>query len=432
MDTSANYTIPACNLSELEVRIAALNKRARRIGCQEIALSSVHAFNQREYRIPGTSNVYWAKEGEAVRDGYKATGAIRNWLTVTVTGEAPTYGGYTLVAVLEPMPTDDGKVINLMQAVPGETCPAEFRKQVGKCDHCNHIRKRNQTFVVRSEAGYKMVGRQCLKDFLGHANPHMLASWAELLIELNGLAEAAADEEWLGGGRGVDAWDLQTTLAQTAAVIACYGWVSGSAAQLDERLTSTRSRVNFLINPPTAFTRQEWLAERAKCAVDDTHTADAVAAIAWARSFTDDAIEDNNYLANCNAIARTGFVIYKTMGLAVSIVSSYQREQARLKLAELAIARSNEHVGVIKKRQVFKVTVERSIVMPDRGYGESTMYKLLDNAGNELVWFASSSAGQLDVGSEYNVKATVIEHSEYKGRKQTKVNRVTVMEPVIA
>lgn len=438
--TTATYTIPSCNLPLFQERVDVLNKRARKLGVAEIAVTVVFAYLTREF-IPdplrSASRVpRWVKDGEQAPANHVASGSVMQWNTVTVTGEAPKFAGWKFIATLEPLPTDDGTAVNLLQCVPGETCPAEFRSRVGQCDHCNARRNRKQTFVLRHDSGaHKMVGRQCIKDFLGHLDPHQVAAWAEMLVELSSLGSAAEDEGWGGGGRGADVYDLRFILSLTAAVISHYGWISKSAAFQDDRLTATAGRVSYLLHRPHPSAGyqaiREWEAEVAKCQPTDDHKQDAANAVEWARSFSDEQIETNNYLANCNAIARCGVVEGKTMGIACSVVSSFQREQARLKLAEREAARVSNYVGEIGKRAEFVVTVVK--VIPCEGsYGTTGLHKMLDDQGNDLGWFASGSAEWLKEGCTYRVKATPKKHEEYRTRKQTMLNRVTVIEEVKA
>ena len=70
------------------------------------------------------------------------------------------------------------------------------------------------------------IGRNCLKDFTGHANPHQLAEFAEILIDLSGLCTSASDD-WVGGGERIArSWAVESRVAITVAYIRTEGWVS--------------------------------------------------------------------------------------------------------------------------------------------------------------------------------------------------------------
>ena len=75
------------------------------------------------------------------------------------------------------------------------------------------------------------------------------------------------------------------------------------------------------------------------------------------------------------------------------------------------------------------MTVE-AIKSLEGAYGVTGLHKMHDADGNDVVWFASGLAEWLEVGSTYRVKLTPKDHSEYNGRKQTSVSRVTVIEKI--
>lgn len=428
---NAIYLIPAANLAELEARLAKLNKRAAKLRVAPIALATAHSHNEAEYRRDGNPDQKdWVKVGDTVSPGFTATGRVREYLTATVTGEAPKYAGWTLVAALEPIDAD-GEALNLMNCVPGETCPPAYRTKVGTCDHCNARRYRKQTFVVRHEDGtHKAVGRQCIADFLGHQDPHKYAAWAELLCELGGLCQSASDEDWMGGGSTPDCWDLEYFLAWTAGVIAKHGWVSRTKAHETEAHNATADYVLYLLGraPSHGEARRDWEEARKECQPADKHAAEATAAIDWAKALEPATLEENNYLANINAVARAGYCNRKAAGLAASIVAAYAREQDRLNFAAKQAARPvSNHVGAIGERLTLTVTVEK-IIVTEGYYGQTGIHKMVDENGSDLVWFASSGTW-LEEGKTYTVQATVKSHGAFNGRNQTVVNRVKEVAP---
>lgn len=398
---NATYRIPKANVDDLLAQIAKLNKRAAKIHVAKIEVAV------------GPEEVEEQKDGR-----------VQVWVPLTITGETPKYDGWEFVAVLEPVIVDDG-LVNLIQQVPGQECPPAFRDAVGQCDHCQQRRRRNQTFVVRDAGGqHKAVGRQCLKDFLGHADPHQLAAWAELLASLDAACRQAGFDDGMGGGPLT--WSTQLFMAQTSACIAVDGWRSRGSVKYGGGV-ATADMVTYAISPPPPNGAKAWREFVAEHVPTAEHEAEAEAAVEWAATLPDDEITENNYLANINAVARMGYVEFKTAGLAASIVSAYQREQGRLVLAARKAAASNEHVGQIKKREVFEITVE-NVIACDGSYGTTGLHKMVDAAGNDLAWFASGSTEWLAVGKTYKIKATVKKHDEYKGRKQTVLSRVAVVE----
>lgn len=465
---SETYFVPECNLPELEARIGKLNKRAKRLGVQEITL--VKEPDHKRYQVeqlqsgceiggPMTRKVWHklhpscrtieeekarcqtiAATGAFLAAAWEPTGQVMTWWKVVVTGQTPTYAGWTFVATLEPMELDSGEVLNLVQCVPGQECPAAYRHKVGHCDHCQAKRRRNQTFVLRHEDGkHKCVGRQCIKDFLGYnGDPHQLAGMAELLAQLEALCDQAEEEEGFGGGgwRGEKSWDGAYFLALTAARIERRGWLSRTVVRETGRGPATADVVLDILNPPAGpyvsdKEKKEHAALVADTIVTDEHKAQAEAALDWCQAISEVELEGSNYLANINLVARCGTVSRKTAGLAASIIPAYKRAlEQEVKRQEFAKRPPSVHVGTVGKRQEFTVKLER-LMASEGAYGTTGIHKLVDAQGNDMTWFASGSGNWLKEGKTYKVKATVKAHSDYKGRPQTVVSRLTVIEELV-
>lgn len=420
----ATYIIPECNLPSLQDRIKKLNKRADKLGGVIISVTSEVNHRRTLYRNWDKSN--WHKEGDTIPDNWKTTGQVMNWLTVTVNGETPRLNGWEFVAKLTPVSADNG-VENLINEAPGQTCPPEFRSMVGRCDHCKTTRRRNETFVVSDGKKFKTVGRQCLKDFLGYnGDPHNLATIAEILMEVGTLCSNSADPEYFGGGNYEESMDLETLLEWTVSTINAYGWVSMGNAIKDNRLKATSSRVRFILGKPphNREDREYWKTEVEKLKPTDSHKEEAAKVVLWSKTIDAGTSANSTYLGNVNLIARCGYVNRQTFGIAVSMIAAYRRAHNETTKQKYNI--HSTHVGTPGKREEFVVTCER--VFPSAGaFGETGIHTLVDERGNNLVWFASA-AGWLEEGQKYKIAAMVKSHSEYQGKPQTIVNRVKVVE----
>lgn len=101
-----------------------------------------------------------------------------------------------------------------------------------------------------------------------------------------------------------------------------------------------------------------------------------------------------------------------------------QAEEVRLadEAARLAVS---QWVGRVGDKIACGVTLVdwRSF---DSTYGRRTMYRLRDDAGNVLVWWTT---GALDMGKgdRCSIKATVKEHTEYRGERQTVLLRAKTL-----
>lgn len=437
------YEVPEQNLAGLREAFDKLCKRARRLGVPEptMQVTAEPVRQLREWSTRGGQLVYKAMGVQPIPGaGYTATGRVERWFGVTVQGEAPRLpGGWQFVATLTPLPQEGGEAVNLIQTVPGMECPAEYAKphSVGRCDQCNTKRYRKETFVAQNAEGEtRAVGRNCLKDFLGHSNPERLASWAAWLCELDTVCGGYSER----GGRAVETYTLEDYLTSVASVVAVRGFLGTTRAR-DEGGTPTVSWV-ALLNDPNPFgevskrERAELISEIKDKVDTETVREQVQAAIKWALDMDVDAMMErggDSYLLNLALLARAGFVGRKTAGLAASMPTAYMRAMDKLK--ESAARPASQHIGTPKVREDFVVRVER-VIITEGYYGSTYIYKLTGNtmAGaadlvNDITWFATNEADMKE-GGTYHIKATVKEHGDYNGRPQTVVNRAKVLECV--
>lgn len=117
-------------------------------------------------------------------------------------------------------------------------------------------------------------------------------------------------------------------------------------------------------------------------------------------------------------------------------------EQERREREEAERKARSQHIGKAGDRIELEVTYERTATFQRqsfRGFGTETaaIHTFRDNDGNVLTWTTTRALGKwisdtewqdYEEGAKLTIKATIKEHSEYKGEKQTKVIRVKVKE----
>ena len=318
------YTIPVWNIPVLEQRVAKLSKRAIKLGCDPLAIT-IHEENMVD--DPKIS-------AEVKKDLKKKLLPIPQIkvCTVTIDGATPKLAGWKFVGTLDHYSLPGNVIVN---TVPGEVVPQEFHTGDPLCGHCNKIRQRKETFVVENDDGRTMqVGRQCIKDFLGH-NPAQLIGWLQSLYELT----ADEEDERFYGGRVEHYLDLTQVLVTSAAVIRNHGWTPRSAESPERQATS--SRVSYVINRPwMAKEVPLWEEYIASLQIGDEDTDEAIAAVQWLNAQDDNG---NEYMHNLKVIGEAGTLTSKLLGYACSIISAYQRavdklayekSEAKLKLNE--------------------------------------------------------------------------------------------------
>jgi len=141
----------------------------------------------------------------------------------------------------------------------------------------------------------------------------------------------------------------------------------------------------------------------------------------------------------CAAFERFGKLSEKQCAAALKIIDKAAVRRAERQVAFDAQKALSAFVGTVGERTTFKLTVDKVVeveVTPFSYYDSSIMFIFLmrDEAGNRVVYKTKSSF-ELRVGEHYldikagdkvEIKATIKSHEEYKGEKQTIVQRAKV------
>ena len=395
------YVIPLDNMAALRDRLDRLNRRAVKLGQPPIVLREV-----------GTS-----ERKITDRDGRRVLRIIP-LVHVTVEGASPKLNGWTFLATLDHA-SEAGVILRI---VPGATVPLQYREALPVCDHCKAHRRRHETFVVRHDDGrHAQVGRQCLKDFLGHQSPDALATYAEVLAEIGEACEAG--EDWgEGGSGGAHRIPLDTFLAYVSLRIRTDGWCSrtkakewGKSATADLAL-STLDRVGDR--------RKMGMSPKEEDIPTDADWTRAAAAIEWSATLRERAPESlNDYEHNLKVATAGGTCTWRTAGIVASLITTYERAMG-IAAERKAAAAVSQHVGTPGKRETFKGLTCTKVLHLETQYGALNVNLFRDPAGNVLVWRTGSWDGQ--IGNVYDIKGTVKAHGDYKGIKQTDLARCVV------
>lgn len=404
--TIKTYQVVAGNLAELKSRVGQLNKKAIKLGMSPITLTEgkattklEDAFGTDEY---GDRNMV---KREVVR------------IEVTIHGDSPVINGWEFVALLQ---HEDGGTI--IKAIPGlpEGMLKGYRNATTACDHCKTNRRRNDTFVVRNveTTALKQVGRNCLRDFLGHANPHALASMAELLMLAGEACEMGCGEEGFGGSGGSSAFGMNSFLTWTIAAIRAGGWLSRTKArEMGREGSATADRVVA-----------ELCRKQGPEIIKGRLPEDAVEAERLFKFVADhfesqDPEKLNDYEHNLRVVVVSNYVAFKSAGIAASLIGYARKLESSEIERKLVASGVRKHVGTLGARETFVLTVA-AINAVDTQYGTVRYMNFRDAAGNRLVWKASGSTnyitlanldGDLEcpyakIGMTLEVTGTVEEH----------------------
>ncbi len=380
------FNIPSANMFKLEKKIKALNKKALKAGTGEIKITTISKTIDKN--DDGTVDVVFQ---------------------IALEGETPKINGWAFIARLDHN-TDPTGESNLIYVMPSATLPVQFRTAAANCDHCGWDRRRRDTYILQNEktSEYKQVGRTCIRDFIG-VDPARIAEQAERYVKVMGLLDEAREEGWGGMNDHRDIF-LPSYLAWVSQSIRLYGWISGREAYEEFDKVSTASQAvgdMFSTYRPELPTDED--KELAEAAIAHVLTLET----------------KNDFIFNINAIAKQNYLDWKATGLAAAIMFVYNRhleEEAKREAA--ADLSKSEHVGALKERLEFDVRIigKRWV---EGYYGSSALIRMLDANDNLFVTFASGNFGDdVNIGDAITIRGTVKKHDEYKGVKQTIINRV--------
>lgn len=387
------YKIPAQNMPFLQEKFAKLGKRAVKLGLP------VPTFTE-----TGTSRLV---EKDPATDLIIKT-TLLNHIVVDLGCNEVKVEGWTFIATIQH--TEEG---NILRKVGEVEIPNQYREVSQLCEHCNTIRNRKDTYILRHDSGEtKQVGRNCLADFFGH-DALMYAERAQYLLDAQGLGEAG--ESYGAGGGTHEA--LEEYLSFVAECIKLSGWMSrGRSRQLGLEGQATADVATRHQYPHLGGKDFQPMFNR-----PSTESVElAEAAINWAAELEGEELSD--YLHNIRIIARRMVCESRDMGLAASIVSAYQRHLNKLVYQERLAKRSEiaQHVGNPGDKIRIKVLVEK-VIQIDSTWGLSYLHIMSNDAGNVFTWFSSS--GVLDTGKEVVLQGTIKSHTERDGVKQNQLTR---------
>lgn len=391
MATTQTFNIPEHNIERFSERVEQLNRRAAKLGVAPIAVT----FGAREPRTrtnnAGRTEHYWV-------------------LPTTVSLTTVKIDGWSFIAKLVHLGTAQVVVLN----APGETAPEEFRAVAPTCDHCRVQRNRNETFVLRHESGaYKRVGRQCLRDFLGHESSEMLATGAQYLIDASDLVRDAEDDEWLGPARPPGYPAILDYMTVAATVIRVHGWVSSNNAR-ETGLESTASRAYFICRANNKDVLQAY----APTKEDEQAARDA---LEWGKSLGEkETLTD--YEHNVFAALQPPCVHRTTLGIVASAVAMSQRAKEACHLARCSRPTIDAYFGKVGERVTFHGYLERTKDVQSI-MTMSVLHQLRTIDGHVLTWFCTGK--ELEPSDQQRTfTATVKGHRLFNGIKQTTVSRL--------
>jgi hypothetical protein len=354
------------------------------------------------YKLTGSH-----EESVSSRDGMKLFYTVYEY---SVWGESPTINGYTFLAKIEPF--DGG---NLVHTHNTEIDFSEYRDSNSLiCEHCNTNRYRKFYYVISNGTETKVVGHNCLANYIGIPNAEQVALFYSSFVvdqsSFDGDDDVEADfKDRVVGGQYTFAVDDFLTFA--VHVINEYGYVSAKNEDWQTGKLSTRSRTIelFYYSGKDSFKPTDKDLQSARDMME----------------FVRNELESKTtglteYEANILRFITANRMTHNHAGYVVSIIPLYNRLQGVV--YEKKNTAVSQHVGSVgdKLENVpAKVTYTSKFPSP---FGTTYLYKF-DAGGNVVVYFSSKDLS-METGQDVTItKATIKGHDSFNNVKQTIITR---------
>lgn len=307
----------------LGVEITKINKTAEKVGAQPVTMTVDKTFFKDMERREG---------GRTIK--YKV-----KMLTVTIQGSTPRIRSkdgsvWNFVGVITP--SASGRAI--LKLTPSTEDTEGIRQMYSAnpyyCDHCRTTRTRNETFIVQNGQNYRQVGRNCLADFVGGANPQALLkffAWfqnEEHLEEfLNSKVGGGSNEG--GGGWGHSYYEPIDVLTATVAAVQHNGsYVSAKSETGRPTSVDVRNLLAGTVGRYATETERQEFQAMLELLDHDTVKNKANEILQWFANMSQQEKDANTFFKNIDVMVTDNAVEWRQLGYVVGLYPSYQRAMA--------------------------------------------------------------------------------------------------------
>ena len=386
----ATYTILEEMRNEVEKKLKRLQKKANRYNIPFAYTESEPYGYEVEYNV----------DGQKVKHIYEV-------YDLSIEAEVIKNGDYTIIARIEHTPTG-----NIVNTFVGEM-QSEWAHIPAHCDHCNGNHGQKFTFIVDNGEERKQVGRTCLKEYCG-IDPQTVG----MVNEFFGDIEEFTPEGYDFIGSPI-AYGYETTEILAHAIEA----YDAQGYRKSDEYGSNKSVILDAVNHGDHPSKEAM--EKAE------KLSDAIVAMS-----IEDAVDAN--LNNVQTRIKGYYCKASEFGYFAYAPVAYEKyikriEEAKRRAEEKeALGANSEYVGTVGERTEFEVKEVKLLTSWESQYGITYLYRFIDKNDNVLIWFASTSLGKWvdgewhDAENVERIKATVKDHSERDGVKQTIITRVKV------
>ena len=382
------FNIPVSKLDRLQKKVNRIVNKAHARGLDTIVFEVGDEVRIEDGNVKGVFHVCREVEasGEYVINGWRFVGTIEH--------------------------KDNGNIIRCVVPELESEIPAKYKTSRPICEHCNTIRARKDTYLVRNvETGeYKQVGKQCLMEYTRGLSAEACAEIMSV-IDACVLASECEDDDIVECFRafGNSSYLLDTNEIKYIAYgyVRDHGYVGGGV--------TSETVVNVICKTAKDVSFREAADEEIEAMDEWVKTIDA----------------EYGYMYNAKVAWTSEYSEFRDVALITSLVAVYIREMSKLAKRKADMeSRNNEWVGEVGDRITVKVAKARILYTRDNSHKSyyarcSYVWEIIDEQGHTFKWSSSSYAEILPGNT---IVATVKAHDEYKGTKQTVITMGKVSE----
>lgn len=309
--------------------------------------------------------------------------------------------------------SSSGNIVRSINTSLEGKIPEKYRTVGQECEHCHQIRDRKDTYLIYNEKTqeFKQVGRTCLKGYTGGLDAERCARFADIfsyLFELENPDEYGDINGFLGGAVELSTESIKKTVI---GYVKSYGYIpKESAHELAQHLFN---------------------AKKDDRVIKDATDAEVVEMNTW----VDTVNTSSDYMWNAKTAWKKSTAEYRDIALLASFVTVYLKTKGEeIKRVQTNSKKSTEYVGNVGDRITVKDIKSIRILYTKDGsrYAYNApdvdVIEIIDEQGHIFIW--STANYLLDDFEKSRLKeivATVKEHKEYKGLKQTVITRGKVI-----
>ena len=390
----ARYNTTKVQFDELEKKLTRVFKKLDKVG-------ATYTF-QKITEYVDTVPVYTVDE--VTQTKYKVNEMYVECVEFELSFPEYKVGDYRVGAIVERTESDENLVYTVDETVDFK----DYMTATIRCDHCgtNHFRRQAVVLVNNNDGTHMMVGKGCLKDYMG-INIHNFAHY------LYGISEYLEDAK-------LEIHDNEMHL---------YKQVIDTELYLAYCIQRT-VKFGYKQETPKADAMMDYHKSRE---LDPKYTQVAKEMVEFFNNYeTRDPFENNVRLYVTGKTPITG-----ENGLIAYAYTLYKKIQERL-AKEAARREQKEKSGFVGNVGEKITIVGKMIVVTgyETQWGYTTIYKIVDENGNTFIWKTSTFAQVIDNNGyctpaveldKVKITGKIKDHNEYNGEKQTVLERCKVM-----